>query len=296
MVKIFEDDGFSVIRFKARFAEGRTFEIFAEVFDGGFAVVGLFVEMDNPGFLIEHVKPGIEGGIGFDVPETSREDEAAGLEFGAEEIDNGITPHEFQSVMMEISAFNPGIMIKSQAAGSGGKVNMEVAFEIAAESVGGKEDTGNEVILGGELFNDAGGDRRDFIEEMAIEPEEGLKFKRQSPGDLLPGGIGERVKSGFNPVVSGFFAAGGTETGFAGMRGVEAAKAFWTDKHMPAEKRSSAGKHFKHIKNNGFANQFSMAKKEPPPVAVIDEDIPDFDMTTDEFHRGTIVNLNVGER
>ena len=80
------------------------------------------------------------------------------------------------------------------------------------------------------------------------------------------------------------------------MRGVEATKAFWTDKHMPAEKRSATGKHFKHIKNNGFTDQFSMAKKEPPPVAVIDEDIPDFDFTADEFHRGTIVNLNVAER
>ena len=80
------------------------------------------------------------------------------------------------------------------------------------------------------------------------------------------------------------------------MRGIEAAKAFWTGKHVPTEKRSSAGKHFKHIKNNGFTNQFSMAKKEAPPVAVIDKNVPDLDMTADEFHRGTIVNLNVGER
>jgi len=252
--------------------------------------------MDHPCFLIENVKPGIEGGIGFNVPETRRKYEAAGLEFRAEEIDDGITPHEFQGVMMEISAFNPGVIIKSQTAGSGGKMNMEVAFKIAAESARGKEDAGDEVILGGELFNDAGGDRRDFVKEMTIEPEEGLKFKRQSPGDMLPSGVRERVKSGFNPVVSGLFTAGGTETGFAGMRGIEAAKAFWTDKDMPTEKRSSTGKHFKHIKNNGFTNQFSMAKKKPPPVAVIDEDVPDLDMAADEFHKGSIVNLNVGER
>lgn len=198
--------------------------------------------------------------------------------------------------MVEISAFNPGIIIKSQAAGRGGKMDMEVAFEIAAESVVGKEDAGDEVILGGELFNDAGGEGRDFVKEMTIEPEEGLKFKRQRPGDMLPDSVGERVKSGFDPIVGGLFTAGGTETGFAGMRGLEAAKAFWADKHMPAEQRSSAGKHFKHIKNNGFTHQFSMAKKEPPPVAVIDKDVPDFDMTADEFHRGTIINLNVGER
>lgn len=252
--------------------------------------------MDHPCFLIENVKPGIESGIGFNVPETRREYEAASLEFGAEEIDDGITPHEFQRVMMEISTFDPGIIIKSQTAGSGGKMNMKVAFEIAAESMVGKEDSGDEVILGGELFNDACGEGRDFVKEMAIEPEEGLKFKWQCPGDVLPDGVGKRVKSGFDPIVGGFFTAGGTETGFAGMRGIEAMKAFWTDKHMPTEQRSSAGKHFEHIKNNGFTNQFSMAKKKSPPVAVIDEDVPDFYMTADEFHRGTIVNLNVGER
>ena len=80
------------------------------------------------------------------------------------------------------------------------------------------------------------------------------------------------------------------------MRRLDPTKAFWTDKDMPAQKRSSAGKHFKHIKNNGFTDQFSMAKKESPPIAVIDEDVPDFDMTADEFHRGTIVNLNAAER
>ena len=198
--------------------------------------------------------------------------------------------------MIKISIANPAFEIRRQTAGGGGKMDMEIAFEVAAKSVVGKEDAGDEVILGGELFNDAGGKGRDFIKEMTIEPEEGLKFKRQSPGDMLPDGVGERVKSGFDPIVGGLFTAGGTETGFAGMRGIEATKAFWADKHMPTEQRRSAGKHFKHIKNNGFTNQFSMAKKEPPPVAVVEEDVPDFDMTADEFHRGTIINLNVGER
>lgn len=40
--------------------------------------------MDNPGFLIEHVKPGIESGIGIKVPEMRGKFETAGLEFGAE--------------------------------------------------------------------------------------------------------------------------------------------------------------------------------------------------------------------
>lgn len=57
VVEIFESDELAVIGFNAGFTEGRAFEIFAEIFDGGFAVVGLFVEMNHPCFLIEHVKP-----------------------------------------------------------------------------------------------------------------------------------------------------------------------------------------------------------------------------------------------
>lgn len=69
MVQIFESDGDAVIGFDAGFAEGRTFKIFAEIFDSGLAVVGLFVEMDDPGFMIEDVEPGVEGDVGFKVSE-----------------------------------------------------------------------------------------------------------------------------------------------------------------------------------------------------------------------------------
>jgi len=48
--------------------------------------------MDDPVFLIEDVKPGIEGGIGFNMAEMRRKLEAAGLEFGTEDVDNLITP------------------------------------------------------------------------------------------------------------------------------------------------------------------------------------------------------------
>ena len=109
--------------------------------------------------------------------------------------------------MMEISFAPPSLIIQGQTAGGGGEMDVEIAFEIAAESVVGKIDTRDEVILGGELFNDVGGKGNDFIKEMAIEPEEGLKFKRQSPCDMLPSGVRERIKSGFDPIVGGFFPA-----------------------------------------------------------------------------------------
>ena len=48
--------------------------------------------MDDPSLLVEEIEPGVEGGIGIKVIEMRRKLEASGLEFGAEDVDNLITP------------------------------------------------------------------------------------------------------------------------------------------------------------------------------------------------------------
>lgn len=113
---------------------------------------------------------------------------------------------------------------------------------------------------------------------------------------MLPNGVRECVKSGFNPVVSVLFAAGGTKAGFAGMRRFNRTQTFRADKDMPAKQRSPAGKHFEHIDDNGRSDQFLMTNKEFPPIAVVNKNVSDFDLTADEFHKGNIVKLNVDER
>ena len=197
---------------------------------------------------------------------------------------------------MKIGIWFPGLAIESQTANGSGKMNMEITFEVAAESMIGRVDARNEMLLSSKVFNDVGRDRSKFVKKPAIEPEERLKMIRQGKSNVLPKGVREIVKGGFDPVIRILFPAGGTKAGFAGMRGRAGMEAFWTDKDMPAEQRSSTGKHFKHIDDNGFADQLAVGEKEFPPVAVINEDVSDFDLTADEFHRGTIVNFNVGER
>jgi hypothetical protein len=252
--------------------------------------------MDHPGFLIEHVKPGVEGGIRIEMPEMGREFEPAGLEFGAEKIDDGITPDGFEGFMMEIDIANPALVIQSQTADGGGKMDMEVAFEIASESVVGRIDAREEMFLNGDIVDNAGWDRSEFVEKMAVEPEKRLKLIGERKNNVLPGSIREYVKSGFDPIISVLFTAGGTETRFTGVRRLDRTGTFWTDKDMPAEQRSPAGKHFKHIDDNGRPDQLLVTNKEFPPIAVINEDVPDFNLTADEFHRGNIVKLNVDER
>jgi len=112
---------------------------------------------------------------------------------------------------------------------------------------------------------------------------------------MLPGGIREGVERGLDPMVGGFFATRGTETGFAGMRGLDASVTGGADKDMPAEERGSTDEHLQHIDNNRFADEVPMSQKESPPVAVVEEDVSEFDWAADEFHQGKIYDLNADE-
>jgi hypothetical protein len=109
---------------------------------------------------------------------------------------------------------------------------------------------------------------------------------------MLPGGIREVVERGLDPVIGGFFAAGGAETRFTGMRGLDASMTSEADKDMPAEECRSTDEHFKHIDDNRFADEIPMGQKESPPVAIVEEEVSEFDSAADEFHSGRLCDLN----
>lgn len=109
---------------------------------------------------------------------------------------------------------------------------------------------------------------------------------------MLPDGVREGVERGLDPVIGGFFAAGGAETRFAGMRGLNISATSGADKDMPAEESRSTDEHFQHIGNNRFADEAPMGQKEPPPVAVVEEEVSEFDPAADEFHIGKLYDLN----
>lgn len=163
--------------------------------------------MDNPGLLIKGIEPGVESGIGIKVSEMSGQFKPTSLEFGAEKRDDRIAPLGFEDTMMEIGVAHPALKIQCQTAGGGGKMNMEIAFEIAAESMDGSIDSREEMFLRSEVFNDVGRDRSDFVEKVAVKPEKRLKMSGQSESNVLPGRVRECVKSGFDPIVGGLFPA-----------------------------------------------------------------------------------------
>ena len=198
--------------------------------------------------------------------------------------------------MVEVGMRNPLSVIEGKAPDGGGEVDMNIAFQIPSERVDGQEDAGQEAPLGGELFDEVGGKWGEEVKKMAIDPEEGLQWFGECPGDMLPDGVGEGVEGGFDPVVSGFFATGGTETGFAGMWGLDASATGGANEDMPTKERRSADKHLQHIDNNRLADKVPMGQKEPPPVAVVEKKVSEFDEAADEFHRGRLSDFNAEER
>jgi hypothetical protein len=132
--------------------------------------------------------------------------------------------------------------------------------------------------------NQARGQAWDLIEERSIDGKEVPEFSGHGESDVLPGGLGEGVPGGFNPVVGGFFATGRTEPGFAGVRDFFGGKTFGAGKQMKAEKRGSADQEFEDIDDNADSDQVSMLEEQFPPVAVIQEDGSQF-YSGYEFHR-----------
>lgn len=149
------------------------------------------------------------------------------------------------------------------------------------------------MVFCGPLFDDVGGEERETVKKVTIAPKERLKDRGNRPCHMLPDGVGQGVNSGFDPVVSRLFATGRTETGFAGVWGLDALKTLRTDERMVAEKRGAADQHFKDVDDDAGTNQLGVRQPETPPVAVVEKDVPEFDLSTDEFHGSNILNKNV---
>ena len=71
---------------------------------------------------------------------------------------------------------------------------------------------------------------------------------------MLPFGMRKLVEAVFDPIVSCLFAAGRTETGFAGVRHFNAIVAFGTDKSMITKVSCTAYKKFEYINNDSVSD------------------------------------------
>lgn len=74
------------------------------------------------------------------------------------------------------------------------------------------------------------------------------------------------------------------------MRGLDALKALWANEFMITEKCRAADQHFKDVSDDTGTNQLWMRQPEAPPIAIVEKDVSEFDLSADEFHGGNILN------
>lgn len=134
--------------------------------------------------------------------------------------------------MIKVRAPNPSIPSGRKTSCAGGEVNMDISFKVSAECMYGKKDAGKKPFLVCPIFNDVCGNKRDTVHKVSIQPEEGPEVFWHSKGNMLPGSFGKGVKTVFDPYVSGLFATGRTESGFAAMRDFDAFGACRANKMM----------------------------------------------------------------
>ena len=84
--------------------------------------------------------------------------------------------------MIEIGVRNPAIMCKGETAESGGEMDVDIAFKVSAESMYCEINSRDEFFLQRQLFDNACGNRREFIHEVAVDPEEVPKDIRHGEG------------------------------------------------------------------------------------------------------------------
>jgi hypothetical protein len=202
-----------------------------------------------------------------------------------------ISPHFFEGVVIEIGVRDPAVMCKGETAEGAGEMDVEIAFKVSAESMDCEINSRYKSFLQRQLFNDACGDSRGFIHEVAVDPEEIPKDIRHGEGDMLPFGVGKSVKTVFYPDVGSFFTAGRAEPGLAGVRDFNAVSAFGADSEVIAEERSSANHDFQDVDDNAESDKLTVFEKELPPVAIIKENGSQLD-TADIFHVNSITKEN----
>jgi hypothetical protein len=276
VVKVFEGYGIAVKSFYPGFADGRAFEVFAEIVDGLLPVRGLFVEMYDSVFFPEGVEKAVQRLFVCEVRNGFRKAQSSGAELVADEFHEGVLPKGFQDAVMEVDSVNPFPPVPGKTTRSGGEMDMVVPLEIPSESVDGEEYAREGIFLFRLPQDDFCGYGCEHAHQVTVRPDDGLKVARDGEGDVLPGRSGKPGVCVGDPLVCRLFPAGWAESGLAGVRGIDEHHAFRTEKPVEAKRPCPADKQLEHIDDDGRTHEMAFHEEELPPVAIPEENIPYF--------------------
>ncbi len=86
---------------------------------------------------------------------------------------------------------------------------------------------------------------------------------------MLPFGVRKRVEAVFDPNVGGFFTAGRTESGLAGVKDFLAEVAYGTDCKVISKQNCTASHGFQDVDDNAVPDKLVVFEEEFPPVAIV---------------------------
>jgi hypothetical protein len=191
--------------------------------------------------------------------------------------------------MMKEGIGIPGLFVESNTSESGWEVEMDVAFEVASESMDREEDARCEVLRLSKLYDDISSNEGYFFKEMSVEPEEIPEFRGQCESDMLVSGFWKGIEFLGNPLIGTFFTTRGAESGFTGVRNLSRGTTGFAAKEMESEQWSTTGEHFQDINNDIEADVLVIFEEEFPPVAIMDKDVTNFNgFWWGDFHQPMI--------
>lgn len=79
---------------------------------------------------------------------------------------------------MEVTMLDPGVISKRETAYGSGEMEMEIPFQISAKSMDSQINARDEAALFSEFYDNGCGDKRNFVHEVAINPDDIPQFSR----------------------------------------------------------------------------------------------------------------------
>lgn len=208
VIEILKSDFIAVIVPQFGLSDSGPFNITAKIADILFMIGGGPAAMNDPLFFVEPVKKTVESESVADLFFYCWRYDKSRRCF-AEQLDDFITPHFHKSCLVKEKVF-PFSAVAGDAATSDRKMDMDIAFEIAAKGVNCDKNAKSQAFFIADAFYTVSGNSANLVEQPAVAPEEVPELRGHGESNVLPCGCGQHSILFLYPCLCGLFATGRT--------------------------------------------------------------------------------------